>query len=183
MVAPAVEGQFGPDITPDSWRIALKKAGFEDMIEVSLGGDMTAAAEAAEWAEAFEKGESKTTSCCPAFVNMIRKHFPELSDRISTSVSPMCAVSRLIKSRDPEAVTVFIGPCQAKKSEALDITISDNADYVLTFDEAVEMLLSNGFRKSKIVGESYTPTSKYAFFVSPSGFVIDLIKHIKKEDQ
>ena len=51
------------------------------------------------------------------------------------------------------------------------------------FDEAVEMLLSNGFRKSKIVGESYTPTSKYAFFVSPSGFVIDLIKHIKKEDQ
>ena len=51
------------------------------------------------------------------------------------------------------------------------------------FDEAAEMLLSNGFRKSKIVGESYTPTSKYAFFVSPSGFVIDLIKHIKKEDQ
>ena len=51
------------------------------------------------------------------------------------------------------------------------------------FDEAVEMLLSNGFRKSKIVGESYTPTSKYAFFVSPSGFVIDLIKHIKKEDK
>ena len=140
MVAPAVEGQFGPDITPDSWRIALKKAGFEDMIEVSLGGDMTAAAEADEWAEAFAKGESKTTSCCPAFVNMIRRHFPELSERISTSVSPMCAVSRLVKSRDPEAVTVFIGPCQAKKSEALDISISDNADYVLTFDEAVEML-------------------------------------------
>ena len=140
MVAPAVEGQFGAQITPDSWRIALKKAGFTDMIEVSLGGDLTAAAEADEWAEAFEKGEKKTTSCCPAFVNMIRKHFPTLSDKISTTVSPMCAVSRLIKASDPEAITVFIGPCQAKKSEALDITITDNADYVLTFDEAVEML-------------------------------------------
>ena len=140
MVAPAVEGQFGPDITPDSWRTALKKAGFADMIEVALGGDLTAAAEADEWAEAFSRGEKKTTSCCPAFVNMIRKHFPTLDGNISTTVSPMCAVSRMIKEQEPDAVTVFIGPCQAKKSEALDISISGNADYVLTFGEAVEML-------------------------------------------
>ena len=73
-------------------------------------------------------------------VNMIRKHFPTLSGNISTTVSPMCAVSRMIKEQEPDAVTVFIGPCQAKKSEALDISISGNADYVLTFDEAVEML-------------------------------------------
>ncbi len=140
MVAPAVEGQFGKDITPDSWRIALQKVGFEDMIEVALGGDMTAASEADEWAEAYAAGEKKTTSCCPAFVNMIQKHYPKLAEKISTTVSPMCAVSRMIKERDPEAVTVFIGPCQAKKSEILNINISGNADYVITFDEAVEML-------------------------------------------
>ena len=110
------------------------------MIEVSLGGDLTAAAEADEWAEAFENGEKKTTSCCPAFVHMIRKHFPTLSGNISTTVSPMCAVSRLIKEQEPDAVTVFIGPCQAKKSEIMDSSIRNNADYVLTFDEAVEML-------------------------------------------
>ena len=52
MLAPATEGQFGPDITFDSWRTALKKVGFADMVEVGLGGDMTAAAEAEEWAEA-----------------------------------------------------------------------------------------------------------------------------------
>ena len=154
MVAPAVEGQFGPDITPDSWREALKKAGFEDMIEVSLGGDLTAAAEAEEWAEAFENGEKKTTSCCPAFVNMIRKHFPELEGNISTTVSPMCAVSRLIKARDPEAVTVFIGPCQAKKSEIADAAITDNADFVLTFDEAVELLRGKDIELAP--AESYT---------------------------
>ena len=51
------------------------------------------------------------------------------------------------------------------------------------FDEAAKQLLDNGFRESKIVGQSHTSTSKYAYFVSPSGFVIDLVKHIKKEDK
>ena len=51
------------------------------------------------------------------------------------------------------------------------------------FDEAAELLKKNGFRESKVVPANYTPTSKYAFFVSPSGFIIDLIKHIKKEDK
>lgn len=140
MTAPAIEGQYGADITEDSWRAALKKAGFADLIPVSLGGDLTAAAEADEWAEAYAKGESKTTSCCPAFVHMIRKHFPELSDRISTTVSPMCGVSRYLKEREPDCITVFIGPCQAKKSEILDASIEGNVDYVLTFDEAHEIL-------------------------------------------
>ena len=144
MIAPAVEGQYGKDITVDSWRAALKKAGFADLLEVGLGGDLTAAAEADEWAEAMEAGEGKTTSCCPAFVNMIHKHFPELNDKISTTVSPMCAVSRMIKEKEPDAITVFIGPCQAKKSEILDTSISGNADYVLTFDEAFQMLQGKG---------------------------------------
>ena len=43
--------------------------------------------------------------------------YPELADKISTTVSPMCAVSRMIKAKDPDEVTVFIGPCVAKKSE------------------------------------------------------------------
>ena len=37
---------------------------------------------------------------------------------ISTAISPMCAVSRMVKAKEPDAVTVFIGPCIAKKSEA-----------------------------------------------------------------
>ena len=52
MVAPAAEGEFGQDITMESWRTALKKVGFADMVEVAAGADMTAAYEAMEWAEA-----------------------------------------------------------------------------------------------------------------------------------
>lgn len=140
MVAPATEGQFGPDITMTSWRTALKKAGFADMVEVGLGGDMTAAAEAQEWAEAYKEGKKMTTSCCPAFVNMIRQHFPELLPNMSTTVSPMCAVSRMVKAEDPDAVTVFIGPCIAKKSETLDLNIKENADYAMTYGEIRAML-------------------------------------------
>lgn len=135
MLAPAAEGQFGKDITMASWKTALKKVGFDDLYEVGLGGDLTAAAEALEWAEAYARGEKKTTSCCPAFVNMINQHFPELSNLISETVSPMCAVSRMIKAKDPDAVTVFIGPCIAKKSEVADQKITGNADYALTFGE------------------------------------------------
>ena len=51
MAAPATEGQFGKDITMNSWKKAMKEVGFDDFIEVGLGGDMTAAYEAEEWAE------------------------------------------------------------------------------------------------------------------------------------
>lgn len=140
MVAPATEGQFGQDITMASWKTALKKIGFSDMVEVALGGDMTAAAEAAEWAEAYKEGKKMTTSCCPAFVNMIKQHFPMLLDNMSTTVSPMCGVSRMLKAQDPEVITVFIGPCMAKKSETLDLNIQGNADYAMTYGEIRAMM-------------------------------------------
>ncbi len=123
-----------------SWRTALKKVGFADMVEVAVGGDMTAAYEAEEWAEAYKEGKKMTTSCCPAFVNLIKKHYPTLIGNLSTTVSPMCAVSRMLKAKDPETVTVFIGPCMAKKAEAADKSVEGNADYVLTFGEAIELI-------------------------------------------
>ena len=140
MVAPAAEGQFGADITMGSWKAALKKVGFADMVEVALGGDMTAAAEAEEWAEAYKAGKKMTTSCCPAFVNMIKQHFPQQREHMSTTVSPMVAVSRMLKKQDPETISVFIGPCTAKKSETLDLNIKGNADYAMTFGEIRAMI-------------------------------------------
>ena len=71
MAAPATEGQFGDDITMNSWKKAMEAVGFDGFFEVGLGGDMTAAYEAEEWAEAYKEGKKKVTSCCPAFVNMV----------------------------------------------------------------------------------------------------------------
>lgn len=140
MIAPAAEGQFGADITFQSWRNALCEMGFDDVYELGLGGDMTAGYEAMEWAEAYKNGEKKTTSCCPAFVNMVKKHYPDLKDKLSTTVSPMCAVSRMLKAKYPDCTTVFIGPCIAKKSESRDPDLDGNADFVLTFTEILAMM-------------------------------------------
>ncbi|MFW5672413.1 MAG: [Fe-Fe] hydrogenase large subunit C-terminal domain-containing protein, partial [Acetivibrio ethanolgignens] len=97
-----------------------------------------------EWAEGYKEGKKMTTSCCPAFVNMIKKHFPQLLENMSTTVSPMAAVSRMIKAMNPNAVTVFIGPCIAKKSEVIDSIGTGNADYALTFEELNCMLEAKG---------------------------------------
>lgn len=144
MIAPSAEGQFGPEITMDSWRTALKKTGFEDMIELSLGGDLTAYAEATEWIEAYKEGKKMTTSCCPAFVALIRNHYPMLEENMSTTASPMVGVSRAIKDKDPNAITVFIGPCVAKKNEVKDSKIPNNADYALTFSEVRSIMRAKG---------------------------------------
>ena len=164
MAAPSAEGHFGPEVTFASWRKAMKAVGFTDFFEVGLGADFTTAAEAEEWHEAMEKGEMRTTSCCPGFVNMINKHFPKLSGAVSTAVSPMCQMSRYIKAMDPDAVTVFIGPCIAKKSEIIDQKIEGNADYALLFSEITAIMKAAGvefepceeeFQQGSIFGKKY----------------------------
>ncbi len=137
MVAPAAEGQFGVDITMDSLREGIKKLGFKDMVDVSVGADFVSDSEAKEWAEAYNEGKKMTTSCCPAFVHMIRRHFPSLAENISTTVSPMAATARLVRAIHPDAVCIFVGPCIAKKSEAGQDQAypGENADLAMTFEE------------------------------------------------
>ena len=183
ILAPATEGQFGEDITMESWKEALKAVGFKDMIEAGLGGDMTTCSEAEEWLEAYKAGEKKTTSCCPGFVNMIRKHYPELADKISTTISPMCAISRLVKATHKDAVTVFIGPCVAKKSEVKDQQIEGNADFVLTYSEIRAMMRAKEI-KLEPKANTYQEASVYGKRYGNSGGVTDsVLQYMKETDQ
>lgn len=138
MIAPAIEGQFGAATLPQI-KQAIRKLGFDDVYEVALGADMVAVSEAAELAERRAAGEPMTSSCCPAFVNLVRKHFPALEKYVSTTVSPMVAVERYIRTLRPGVVTVFIGPCIAKKNEVMGSYV-DEIDYALTFEELYAML-------------------------------------------
>ncbi|MCR5292919.1 MAG: 4Fe-4S dicluster domain-containing protein [Eubacterium sp.] len=171
MCAPATEGQFGADITMASIREALKEMGFFDMVEVGLGGDMTAVYESLEWMEALEEGRKLTTSCCPAFINMMKKNFPDLyHNNKSETISPMCAVSRYLKCIHPGCITVFIGPCIAKKAESQDKDIPDNADYVMTYGEFRALLRSKD-TKLKPVEEGYQEASLWGKRFAGSGGV------------
>ena len=181
MCAPATEGQFGKDIGMAAIRGALKKAGFADMVEVGLGGDMTAACEAKEWIEAKKEGKKMTTSCCPAFISMLRHHFPEIYEKNkSLTVSPMIAVSRYLKSQDPDCVTVFIGPCIAKKRETQNELIADRADYALTYGEIVAMLDSKEI-PIEPVEEDYQEASLFGKRFAGSGGVAQAVLEAMKE--
>ena len=182
MAAPATEGQFGADITMESWKKAMLEVGFDDFYDVGIGADMTAAYEAEEWAEAYKEGQKKVTSCCPAFVNMVRKHYPELADCVSTTISPMCAVSRLIKAKEPEAITVFIGPCLAKKSEVADQKIEGNADYVLTYSEIRAIMKAKNVVLQPAANDNQT-ASRYAKRFANSGGVTAAVLQSLKESE
>ena len=183
MAAPATEGQFGDDITMASWKNAMKELGFTDFFDVGLGGDMTAAYESEEWAEAYKAGEKKVTSCCPAFVNMVRLHYPDLADCVSTTVSPMCAVSRLIKARDPEAITVFIGPCIAKKSEVVDQQIPGNADYVLTYSEIRAIMKAKDIELEPAPNEYQESSTFGKRYGNAGGVTASVLEYMKETDQ
>lgn len=140
VVAPSITGQFGVNVTVGQIKDALKKLGFEDMIEAACGADAVTAHEASEFLERMLNGDNyMTNSCCPGFVSFIEKKFPDQIDRISNTVSPMTATGRLVKKRDKDAVVVFIGPCTAKKDEIRREEVKDSIDYVLTFEETSAM--------------------------------------------
>lgn len=179
MVAPAAEGQFGVDITMDSIREGLKKVGFTDMVDVAIGADFVSDAESKEWAEAYNEGKKMTTSCCPAFVHMIRRHFPQLAENISTTVSPMAATARLIRAMHEDAVCVFVGPCIAKKSEAGQDQEypGENADYVMTFEELKAVLRAkNVVLQPSAIGEEEQHGTVYAKRYANSGGVTKAVQ-------
>ena len=181
MCAPATEGQFGKGVGMASLKAALKKAGFTDMVEVGLGGDMTAAYEALEWIEARKEGRIMTTSCCPAFISLLKRHFPQqYAENKSDTVSPMVAVSRYLKSLDPDCVTVFIGPCIAKKRETLSENVKNSADYALTYGEIVAMLDAKGIEILP-VEEDYQESSIYGKCFASSGGVANAVLEVMKE--
>lgn len=141
LVAPAFLGQFSPDVTPGMLRNALKKVGFDGMIEVALFADILTLKEALEFDHNIHKETDYqlTSCCCPLWIAMIRKIFHELIPHVPPAVSPMIASGRAVKVLHPDALTVFIGPCLAKKAEAREPDIADAIDYVLTFQEIQDM--------------------------------------------
>jgi [FeFe] hydrogenase (group B1/B3) len=183
MCAPATEGQYGDKvgITMGSIRAAAKKLGFKDMVEVGLGGDMTAANEALEWSEARKEGRKMTTSCCPAFVGLLQKHFPMVAEKyMSSSVSPMCGVSRYLKTMYPGCVTVFAGPCVAKKAESADRSVEGNADYVMTFGE-LETLFRSKDIKFEPIDDGYQEASIWGKRFANSGGVANAVLQCMQE--
>lgn len=136
IVAPAVLSQFGASL--DQIYGAIRKIGFDDVMEVALGADETTRRESHELVERLEEGQPfMTTSCCPSWIQLVKKHIPEMEKYVSSTRSPMYYAAELAKAKHPGAKVVFIGPCIAKRKEA---QYTENVDYVMTFEELGSVL-------------------------------------------
>ena len=115
----------------ESMKEALKKLGFYDVEETAVGA--TIVKKEYERILKEDKPELLISSCCHSINLLIQKYFPKVLPYLADVLSPMQAHCRDIKTRDPQAKTVFIGPCVAKMDEAE--FYSGITDAVLTFEE------------------------------------------------
>ncbi len=136
IVAPAFIGQFGKHSTPEKFVTAMKQLGFARVTEVAVGADMCTIEEAKDFLEKVPAQQKyMATSCCPAWHSMIYKLFPGEAKNISMTLTPMVFTARLMKQQYPGCKVVFVGPCAAKKLEAIRADIRSDVDFVLTFEE------------------------------------------------
>lgn len=126
----------------NSIREALKKLGFYDAEETAIGATIVK-----KEYENILKNKRKDiviSSCCHSINLLIQKYFPSSIKYLANIVSPMQAHCLDIKSRYPNAKTVFIGPCLSKKDEAE--RYNGVVDCVLTFEELTNWLDSENIK-------------------------------------
>ena len=125
----------------ESMREALKQLGFYDVEETAVGA--TIVKNEYERMLREEERDIIISSCCHSINLLIQKYFPTALEYLADVVSPMQAHCQDIKKRYPDAKTVFVGPCVAKKDEAEHY--KGIVDAVLTFEE-----LSNWLKEENI---------------------------------
>ena len=142
-VAPAFVGQFGGKGNVGKLREAFKQLGFSGVEEVAVGADLCTVEEADDYLEEVVHEQHLpflATSCCPAWSSMAKMEFPDNADCISMALTPMVLTARMIRTQHPKAKIVFVGPCAAKKLEAMRKDVRSEVDFVLTFEEMAAMM-------------------------------------------
>ncbi len=147
----------------ESMRRALTKLGFSGVEETAIGA--TIVKNEYERMLLDEQRDIIITSCCHSVNLLIQKYFPSSLEYLADVMSPMQAHCADIKRRIPNAKTVFIGPCVAKKDEAEHY--EGIVDAVLTFEELTNWLSAEKIEVEKEVDN--TPESRARFFPTTGG--------------
>ncbi|HOW21489.1 MAG TPA: [Fe-Fe] hydrogenase large subunit C-terminal domain-containing protein [Tenuifilaceae bacterium] len=146
LVAPSFPAEFSEIDDYRKFVGMLRQLGFSYVFEVAFGADLVAR----RYKELLEdrSGKGYISSDCPAIVTYIRYYHPDLTEYLAPVVSPMIAISRVVRKKLGNGVRlVFIGPCIAKKAE------TDEVDEALTFRELRGMLEYAG-----VTPEAATPS-------------------------
>ena len=177
IVAPAIAAQFD-GVTLGQVATAIRQLGFDYVVEAAIGADMVADKEAEEL---VEKG-FLTSSCCPAFVDYIKKHVPELADKISHNLSPMAELGKFVKLGGESPVKcIFIGPCTAKKAEMRLPNVDLWIDSVLTFEELQAMIDAREIEMESLEETSMNDASYFGRIFGRSGGLTEAVLEVIKE--
>ena len=161
-LAPSFVANY-PGVGIEAMTRALKKLGFAGVEETAVGATMVKTEYERMLRE--EARDVIITSCCHSINLLIQKYFPEALEYLADVVSPMQAHCLDIKRRYPNAKTVFIGPCVAKKDEAEHYT--GIVDAVLTFEELTKWLKAEDILLEKIMDKN--EYSRTRFFPTTGG--------------
>lgn len=149
---------------------ALKRIGFYDVEETAVGATIVKN----EYERMIDEGTRDViiSSCCHSVNLLIQKYFPEELDFLADVISPMQAHCQDIKRRYPDAKTVFIGPCVAKKDEAQ--YYEGFVDAVLTFDELTAWLKAENIELKRELDQN--EHSRARFFPTTGGILKTMTK-------
>jgi NADH-quinone oxidoreductase subunit G len=163
--APAIRVSLGEEfglplgsITAKKMYAALRKIGFDAIMDTNFTADLTIMEEGTECVTKLKAGEKRPliTSCSPGWIKFMETYYPDLADCVSTAKSPMSMFGVLSKTYyaqehgiDPaKIVSVAVMPCTAKKFEARRPELRDSGyqdtDYVLTTREFLRMIKEAG---------------------------------------
>ena len=172
-IAPAVRTAWGEGFglskefaTAKRLVSALRKVGFDYIFDTTFSADLTIMEEGSELlhrlSEIKESGLPMFTSCCPGWVNFVKKEYPQYLERLSTAKSPQQMFGAVTKSYyaeklgvEPEKIfCVSIMPCLAKKDEITWDGRGD-VDAVLTTREVERMLKSFFIKTDELLEEEF----------------------------
>jgi formate dehydrogenase major subunit len=159
-VAPAprsvLAAQYGKSPAEASPFVAglMRAIGFDRIFDFSFAADLTIMEETTEFLNRVAGGGvmPQFTSCCPGWVNLVEKRYPELIPHLSSCKSPQQMMGATVKTHFAQTYgvsledlyVVSIVPCLAKKYEAARPEFAPggirDVDAVLTTTEFMEML-------------------------------------------
>ncbi|MGE5347632.1 MAG: [Fe-Fe] hydrogenase large subunit C-terminal domain-containing protein [Actinomycetota bacterium] len=150
LIAPSFPAEFH-DVTDHRKVVGMIRAlGFDYVAEVSFGADLVAHRYRNMISDAGAK--NYISSDCPAIVSFIRFYHPGLTPELIPVVSPMVAMTRVMRKKHGNDLSVvFIGPCVAKKAENSEV------DAALTFIELREMLESSSITADTAEPSEFDP--------------------------
>jgi len=139
-------------LKPEQLVAALKKLGFAEVHEGSAGAEMIGGA----YAEAIENSSNPLISShCPAVVDLIERHYPELIDSLIRVVSPMIAIGTYLKTvHGPDLKVIYISSCVAGKFETQALETSA-VDLVLTYKELDSIFKARGISATSLAGQPF----------------------------